>query len=71
MFACPFASASRAIWSSALSQFGVSSSICSFVVQRKVGTTLRRSATFHWKVSSTAVMTRKPSTTAIQSSVRQ
>jgi hypothetical protein len=54
-----------------LFQFGVSSSICSLVVQRSVGTTLRKSATFHWKVSSTAVMTRKPSTTAIQSSVRQ
>jgi nitrate reductase NapAB chaperone NapD len=54
-----------------LFQFGVSNAICSLVVQRKVGTTLRRSATFHWKVSSTAVMTKKPSTTAIQSSVRQ
>ena len=56
---------------SALFQLGVSKATCSSVVQRKVGTTLRRSATFHWKVSSTAVMTRKPSTTAIQSSVRQ
>jgi len=52
-------------------QLGVSSSICSLVVQRKLGTTLRRSATFHWKVKSTAVMTTNPSTTAIQSSVRQ
>ena len=57
--------------SSALFQLGVSSSICSSVVQRKVGTALRRSVAFHWKVSSTAAITRKPRTTAIQSSVRQ
>jgi hypothetical protein len=47
MLCCPFDSASRAMEPSALSQFGVSSSICSLVVQRNVGTMLRRSATFH------------------------
>ena len=62
--------ASRSIWSSAAVQPGVSEAIWLSVVQRKVGTTLRRSNTFHWNSTSTVVMTRKPSTTAIQSSVR-
>ena len=69
-FACCRDCASRSIWSSAAFHPGVSEVIWLSVVQRKVGTTLRRSNTFHWNNTSTVVITRKPSTTAIQSSVR-
>src|SRR5262245_372608 len=51
-------------------QPGVIAAIWLSVVQRKVGTTLRRSTTFHWNSVTTVAMTRNPRITAIQSSVR-
>ena len=69
-FCCFFASASLEIVSSAPIQPGVSDAIWLSVVQRKLGTTFRRSTTFHWKASSTAAITTNPRTTATQSSVR-
>ncbi len=69
-FCCCRACASFSIWSSAAIQPGVCAAIWLSVVHRKFGTTLRRSNTFHWNSTSTVVITRKPSTTAIQSSVR-